>query len=65
MPPEALTERHVTTFPNLHTSQLYVSLESHRVTQDLWSMRSLFRRILLPVVDLSPLVMAIWSQWAI
>ena len=49
------------TFPNLPVATLRVA----RITQrdsDLWSARRLAENLLLLVVDLSPLVMAIWSE---
>ena len=52
------------TFPNLPVATLRVA----RITQRDRSRRGQWRltkETLLPVVDVSPLVMAIWSEWTI
>jgi hypothetical protein len=53
------------TFPNLPVATLRVARITQRDSQQWRSNEETVENLWLPVVDLSPLVMAIWSEWAI
>jgi hypothetical protein len=50
------------TFPNLPDATMRVARITQRDTTQRGKLRRLAQETLLPVVDLSPLVMAIWSE---
>jgi len=53
------------TFPNPPVATLRVARITQRDNVRAGKVAATRRRTLLPVVDLSPLVMAIWSEWTI
>jgi hypothetical protein len=53
------------TFPNPPVATVRVARITQRDGSQRGASRRLAKETLLPVVDLSPLVMAIWSEWTI